>query len=695
MPYDPLNSLQFSFNTPYTPISGAALEFRLGDYGQVCEIWQHPVGRIYFAISQKTPVGTDFAFLDTCYPATLVNLPACIEVRPFIAPSGSGVDFDLYKKYIHPVAPLAMELADCMADVPPTAPLPWYQIPSAVSPGVAVSFTEPRRPGSDVDGGWGQGIAIAARLGCGSSRPKRLEPLLGASWAGIDSLASSNRVAWDRLFAHSPTLQNAWHVLSGCDRARQCPYGEYASDDAELGALWQSPPALDLGVMLPYTYGTSVDHDAMVLPWGCPPPHDRSHHTLWGRKTYDEICIRDYLPAPGGNISFDIGQALAGVGNKDHVDFFFEALSYDARCSFQEPSGWRDANVFEGWSVVPFGVVRSQYTMNSKASVTRLSDLAEVDVTAVTVATDMDSWGWTLSLSVASPTALEQLDPSLKGPVTVSAMINGFEVVGQIDSWSHGRKFAGDSRSAGGRSLSATLSAPTAATLTFIEGVAKTAQQIATDVLLYTGWVLDWRLTDWLVPAGVFAATEQTPLQVIQTIAAAGDGFVQSHHATKTLIVAPRVPVAPWDMATAIADVSVPEEMMDAMDGAWEQRPSFNAVLVSGSVGGGISMRVVRNGTAGDKEAPMVTDPLLCATEVCRARATGILAHGGKWRKMSCSMPVFAAPDIPGVLLPGTVISVTGADPWKGICTSVSVTAAWGRALVVRQVVEVERYYGV
>lgn len=91
-----------------------------------------------------------------------------------------------------------------------------------------------------------------------------------------------------------------------------------------------------------------------------------------------------------------------------------------------------------------------------------------------------------------------------------------------------------------GRGRSAVLAAPYSPVMNFANTEARSAQQLMEDVLAINGiplgWTVDWALTDWLVPAGVFAK-QGTWIEALNTIVGAAGGYLLPHPSEKILRV--------------------------------------------------------------------------------------------------------------------------------------------------------------
>ena len=92
---------------------------------------------------------------------------------------------------------------------------------------------------------------------------------------------------------------------------------------------------------------------------------------------------------------------------------------------------------------------------------------------------------------------------------------------------------------------------------------------------------------------------------VIGHIAESVGGYLNAHTRLKTLVVKSRYPELPWNWATLPPGRSLPIDAVKTLNLRWQEKPSFNAVYVSGERQG-ITGHVIRSGTAGDAVAPMV-----------------------------------------------------------------------------------------
>ncbi|WP_256351758.1 hypothetical protein [Aeromonas sp. sia0103] len=142
----------------------------------------------------------------------------------------------------------------------------------------------------------------------------------------------------------------------------------------------------------------------------------------------------------------------------------------------------------------------------------------------------------------------------------------------------------------------------------------------------------------------------------------------------------------PWQFDTALADVAIPRAIITTLGSDFQPGQAANGIWVSGGHQG-ISARVLRQGTAGERQAPTITHPLVCDVLAARAQGVVALAKTLPRRTQTIELPLSADT---GLILPGALLAVDG---WKGYNRGVRVSAALqNRAMTVRQQLSVERF---
>lgn len=333
--------------------------------------------------------------------------------------------------------------------------------------------------------------------------------------------------------------------------------------------------------------------------------------------------------------------------------------------------------------------IQRSYLVVNEVTLIRTDNNLELPVFALSLEIDIDSWvwGWRASLPASS---LEDVLPAAPyAAVELQASVNGVNFLLLAEKITQERSFAQARINVSGRGIGAELGDPYAAIVSRASATDKTAQQLANAALTVNnvpiGWAVDWQLTDWTVPGGVWSHTG-THIEAVARIAEAAGGYVQADRTARTLIMRHRYPVPPWDWALQTPDFSLPSAVTLRESIEWIDRPAYNAVYVSGE-GVGVLANCRRAGTAGDVNAPMVVDQLMTSTAAARQRALTVLADTGSKMRLLLETPVLPAVGIYGV---GSLVEFTDAGVSKvGMVRAISIQAA---STKVRQQVEIECY---
>ena len=339
------------------------------------------------------------------------------------------------------------------------------------------------------------------------------------------------------------------------------------------------------------------------------------------------------------------------------------------------------------WNVLD----RRYYAVMNTCSVVRLPELTELPVTAVALDCDADSWGWSVSLSLAGPDGWALCQPDLNGlPREVEITINGHQWTAMLDDPQLTRSFNSRKITAKGMSRSGWLAAPYASATTVSYAVPRTAQQVAEEILDGTGWSIDWRLPadpHWLIPAGSYLATG-TPLERLLNLISAVKGCLYSDPASYAFIAYPRYPVLPWHWDAGLADAALPESALLSWNQVSQDRAELNRVYVSGTTAG-VLLELTRAGTAGDLQPTQpIVDALLTDSYAARARAEAELAGAGTGYEVQVETILGGTESIP-LVRPGLICEFAGL---RGVVRSCSINASRnGGGLAVRQGLKLER----
>lgn len=325
--------------------------------------------------------------------------------------------------------------------------------------------------------------------------------------------------------------------------------------------------------------------------------------------------------------------------------------------------------------VVP---VRRVYWVVNNVSLRRVLDGAEVPVFSLSLSLDAASWAWGFE-AVLPATALAQVEPQGSGPVALVADVNGTAFRVLAENISRERSFGAASIRVWGRGRNAVLAAPYAPVMNFSNQEARTARQLMNDVLTHDGtatgvplgWSVDWGLTDWSVPAGVFNH-QGTWIDALLAIAGAAGADLLPHPSALSLKVRHRYPVAPWEWGAVAPDFVLPADAVSRESLRWQDKPAYNRVFVSGQQVGVLG-QVTRAGTAGDVLAPMVVDALVTEAAAARQRGLAVLADTGRQIEVALRLPVLGET---GIIEPGALVEYRdGSVARRGLVRSTRVEA--------------------
>jgi len=695
MSYDPGTNILFSFRFVYEPPKGNAIEFRLGDFSQVCEMFVPAVGEVDFSLATLLPVPLDFAFNEKCYPDNQPEpiIPKCEEIKIYVAPVGL-VDFDFFKPYDWPSGTVDFDLADCLGDDPPEPPPPWYVIPANISQDFAVGFKTGQVADTQKRSRWKDAPYIEPEYRAGWGQGEIVDRLVKSGFIGLPALYRENRVAFDRLLRSENDIFTAWHNLEGNDsNEKRSIWDSTTAKDGKLNAGYREPGAKDNHFVIPWGSTTKEIDFSFVVPWAVPPPNDTLHTTKWGREWYEKICIRDYLPPAGTAVALDFETQISDVGDKDHIHFWFDSLSYDERCRHAEPSGWRDPFTYRPPVLFPHTPNRKAFTHMNSALLKRVSDNMPLDLRSFEAKIDFDSWVWEFSAALNTESSYAAVEPDENGFQEVEANINGYIFRGLVE-----RAAANEERTSNftlsGRGPAAELARPYAPQSSYTEEQARGLRQLIEDRLTATGWTLDWQITDFIVPADVVSFHNSTPFEAINQLTEAIGARIQANRETQVLQILPRYPIKPWQWDSETPALALGEAVIMTSSRDWQPGGNYNGVVVSGT-GQGVIVKVMRTASGGTEMAPMVTDPLIVTTEAATQRGIYEIAASGSWQPYTITLPLKTEPEQPGLLLPGTLLQINRVrESFRCMVTGVKVSAQRKNGLKVRQIVEVERYRG-
>lgn len=315
------------------------------------------------------------------------------------------------------------------------------------------------------------------------------------------------------------------------------------------------------------------------------------------------------------------------------------------------------------------------YIMQHVLSVKTVPGNVDVPMGSVSLSYDADSFAWQFSGTLLEADALSLVQASGGAAVTLAVGIDGYVWHVLVESIEHGIQFAKHNVNLKGRSLTALLGAPYLMPTSFTTGSDMTVQQIA-DSLMPVGWSIVWNAPTWLVPAGAFSYTNQTPIQVLAGLVNDIGCVAVPHASLQQITVQPRYPVYPWYFSSAPADLAIPEAALKSVS----LRPSIasqaNGVYVHGGDIGGVLGWCRLTGTDGARLAATASNALMTNVIGCRLLGERILSGQQEQPVIKSAtlplndseFPLASVGQLVGITLGGTVI--------KGVINSVAIEAS-------------------
>lgn len=465
------------------------------------------------------------------------------------------------------------------------------------------------------------------------------------------------------------------------------PWGDLLLQSAAVKAPWGVPSALASGVGM--STGVAGEHQVTRrFPWGVAV----DMHRALRLPSSGLLVLSPGRRAPWGPAdSLDSGGSpYAPPARPPEPPGPGEGTTVLLRLCKLGPRHPHQQSLVLGVPCTPLGateIPHQRYYMSTHTlAVVRLPDNLPLDLFSFRLDADRGSFCW--SLSAEGPADLMALlAPAAGLPVSIQITLDGmvwrFLVEKMAESRSHGQHRTRIS----GRSVPALVSSDYSPQETYLNVDARTAQQLAAEALQGTGVALDWEGVDWLVPPGAWSFIGG-PLQAVLRLAEAGGGYVQSHRSQSVLHVRPPYPSLPWAWGAATPDVLISPSAVVRQEWTRADRPAYDGVYVSGETQG-VLAHVRRTATAGAVLAPMVTDALVTEIQAARQRGESILGPTGAMADVQLEIPILTGPTLPGVVDVGSLIEVTGAQPWRGLVRGVSVASNWP---TVRQTLTIERH---
>ena len=349
------------------------------------------------------------------------------------------------------------------------------------------------------------------------------------------------------------------------------------------------------------------------------------------------------------------------------------------------------------------GALRAIPTLGAYIMDNRVSaefDGLPLELLSASVKTDVASFCWQGSVTLPPEDFMRlNMDGRARGDeAQIKLVIDGEEFVFIAEDYSDGRQFAQKSYTVSGRSLTAKLTGDYAPSATGTVSADMYARQIADEQLALMPFSITfWQLGDWLVPGGVYSIQDKPPMAVLQDIAAAAGGYIESHPARPQISAKPKWPHAAWDVSDATPDVVVPETVIASISGQKRTGQRYDSVYLWADHATGMAGDVYRQNSARTERASAMIHPLYTDYEPMRRAGIAALSDSGVHKVETVKLPLSEAYQLSRAKL-GAVWRINESSGfWQGVVTGVSVDVSVDTdgALNVWQTVVIDRYLDV
>lgn len=501
---------------------------------------------------------------------------------------------------------------------------------------------------------------------------------LFARWQDTERLRAAVGARWQSAVARRTGLVAAWQDAERLRAALWLPWQEGGRQRASLVTGWQEMVRLRAVAAARWQAGVAMRH-AVQSHWSEGLPVAVHLRSRWqaARRPPSGVTA---TPTPPPRVPCYDPATLGRL-------VFTELAGADARLVFicQRP----------GQVLPPAAIVvlpRRSYIVINSVEVRRADDLASDPLPSESFNMRLDrrswSWDWSGSFHRAARDALMH-EPG-GTPVELEVRVNGqpFRLLAEKVGMS--KRFPEHVVTVSGRGKSAMLAAPHALTQTFSHALDRTAQQLMTEVLTINGvgfgWSVDFQITDWLVPGGLWMH-QGTWISALADIASAVGGYLQPHDTEPVLHVLPSSPAPWWEWDTLAPHIELPAGYAEIEDREIIDQPDYTRIFVSGEAAG-ITADLTRSGTSGSVLKQMAVHPLITTIGAAKQRARAELSESGRAIKDQLTMMI--QPQT-GVIKPGTVLRYTDSDNATrlGIVRATSISSQFP---VLTQTLEVDSH---
>lgn len=470
-------------------------------------------------------------------------------------------------------------------------------------------------------------------------------------WLINDEMRTDTAVSWQIPESHGTAISFDWNTPVDHMYNTVINWLDIAAHQSNIDVSWIDAKQQQTDLIIKYS-GLAVDTEQSIK-WGF-------HEPRW-------VCSTKYRP-PVGKVTLRFNEPLS-TQPTPIVLRFTVSPNY---CYWDDGGGLIDSNPV----LPPFDFkipiepqIRRYYLMQPTITCVRVSDDLPIVISSVNISHSRGQWARAVSLEFSSRIDAERAHNEL-----LLISINGYEFYAIAEQPSVSKVFGSATYSSTGRSRVAELAAPYKLPLSYTNATARSFAGLLGDLLQNTGWTVELNgITDFTIPAGAFSVGNKTPIEAVAEAVGQLGCMILTDDAAKKLIIVPRWPTAPWEMATAVPDLALHDAVITSYSDSVSRNPLCNVVWLRGEQQG-ISAKVKRAGSAGNIPAADISAQLIVDNQAARVAGTNALAETGDKLSVNLSMPVMS--DLPPAT-PGMLVGVTiNSEVFKGVCDSWTIRAS-------------------
>ena len=320
-----------------------------------------------------------------------------------------------------------------------------------------------------------------------------------------------------------------------------------------------------------------------------------------------------------------------------------------------------------------------------------------IDPIDFNIKTDMDSYCWQGGIKISDSQYQKvkaKLDVARGNEPLVIVVVNGVSYSFIAEEISRNRVFGNYSYSISGRSSTSHLGKDYAHSQGGTINQDLYASQIINMQLADLPFTLDrFEVKDWLIPAGTFNVSNQSPIGIIHQLATACGGILVSDPLNAKLSIYPKWKKPAWELATVTADLVVPMGVVQSISDQKRVNPRYNTTLLIGRTE---ASEVYRKLQGRNLIAPVDNSVLYTDRDCVVPKGIQLLSDSGTHGLYTLKIRVADKYNMPLVEL-GQILQISDPEgAWKGIVTGVSLDVGRDNdAITVWQTVNIDRYLDV